>query len=158
MSESSHSQTPPVNVSEYLEFLAGLGVTEDDFPPVRPVMQKRIWDKFPDPAGPQALEKLIGQIQKEDSRFHMEGGSWTNNISWVRGYDHVLGPMEEASALFAQKVLAKGVPTNDRRFRNALFHLLMTQTSCYRYWGKGLWTDYARELCRRTIDILKYDF
>ena len=88
----------------------------------------------------------------------MEGGSWTNNISWVRGYEHVLGPMEEASASFAQNVLAKSVPTNDRRFRNALYHLLMTQTSCYRYWGQGIWTDYGRELCRRTIEILKYDF
>ncbi len=36
----------------------------------------------------------------------MEGGSWTNNISWVRGYEHLLGPMESASVLFAEKVLA----------------------------------------------------
>jgi hypothetical protein len=158
MSEASQSQTPPVNVSEYLEYLESLGITDDDFEPIRPVMQKRIWDRFPDAAGPEALENVISRIKKEDNRFHMEGGSWTNNISWVRGYDHVLGPMEEASALFAQKVLAKGVPTNDRRFRNALYHLLMTQTSCYRYWGKGLWTDYGRELCRRTIEILKTDF
>ena len=52
MAESSHSQTPPVNVSEYLEYLASLGITEDDFPPVRPIMQKRIWDNFPDAGRP----------------------------------------------------------------------------------------------------------
>jgi hypothetical protein len=86
----------------------------------------------------------------------MEGGSWTNNISWVRGYADVIGPIEQTSALFAEKTA--GIPSSEHRYRNALFHLLTTQTSCYRYWGAGLWTDYARELCRRTNDILRYDF
>jgi hypothetical protein len=35
---------------------------------------------------------------------------------------------------------------------------LCSQTSCYRYWGQGLWTDYGREICRRTTEILKHDF
>jgi hypothetical protein len=65
--------------------------------------------------------------------------------------------MEQASVLFAEKVLQRGISPSDPRFRNALFHLLMTQTSCYRYWGEGIWTDYGQELCRRTIDILTYD-
>jgi hypothetical protein len=34
----------------------------------------------------------------------------------------------------------------------------MSQTSCYRYWGEGIWTEYGKELCRRTTDILNYDF
>ena len=34
----------------------------------------------------------------------MDGGSWTNNISWVRGYDDVLIPMERASSQFHQRV------------------------------------------------------
>jgi hypothetical protein len=158
MSEASESQTPPVNVTEYLEYLGSLGVSEADFPSIQPIMQSRIWQRLADGAGPDALALAIRQCEKEDHRFHMEGGSWTNDISWVRGYDHILGPLEEASALFAEKVLAKGTPTSDGRYRNALYHLLMTQTSCYRYWGEGIWTDYGRELCRRTIDILTYDF
>ena len=88
----------------------------------------------------------------------MEGGSWTNHIFWVHGYDQVLKPVEEARVLFAQKTLAGNVSTADPRFRNALYHLLTAQTSCYRYWGTGGWTDYGKELCRRTIDILNYDF
>jgi len=48
--------------------------------------------------------------------------------------------------------------THERRYRNALLHLLCAQTSCFRYWGQGLWTDYGRELCRRTNDILSYDY
>ena len=84
----------------------------------------------------------------------MEGGSWTNNISWVRGYGNVLGPMESASAAFNEKVIQGKVATADPRYRNALFHLLSAETSCFRYWGQGIWTDYGRELCRRTDAIL----
>jgi len=88
----------------------------------------------------------------------MEGGSWTNDISWVRGYDNVLGPMEKASALFYEKILKPGVVSSDPRYRNALFHLMCSQTSCYRYWGQGLWTDYGREICRRASAIVEADF
>jgi hypothetical protein len=156
MHECSGSEAPAVNVSEYLEYLAATGVKEEDFPPIQPILQKRIWERFPEPAGPDALEKVIEELRKQDGRFHMEGGSWTNKISWVRGYESVLGPMEEASALFAEKT--QGVATSDPRYRNALFYLLTTQTSCYRYWGSGIWTEYGRELGRRTQDILTYDF
>jgi hypothetical protein len=65
--------------------------------------------------------------------------------------------MEKASALFNAKVLSNGIPASDRRYRNALFHLLVSQTSCYRYWGEGIWADRGRELSRRTIDILEHD-
>jgi hypothetical protein len=54
--------------------------------------------------------------------------------------------------------LAPARRTNEPRSRNALLHLLASQTSCYRYWGQGLWTDYGRELCRRATAILKHDF
>ena len=104
------------------------------------------------------MAELIRRLKSEDGRFHMDGGSWTDNISWVRGYESMLGPMETASVLFAEKVLNSAVPTSDPRYRNALYHLMMTQTSCYRYWGPGIWTDYGRELCRRTLEILKNDF
>ena len=35
------------------------------------------------------------------------------------------------------------------RYRNAVFHLLISQTSCYRYWAQGLWVDYGLKICRR---------
>jgi len=76
----------------------------------------------------------------------------------VRGYENVLGPMEEVSSLFNERVLKRGMPTNETRYRNALFHLMCSQTSCYRYWGQGLWTDYGREICRRASDIIRYDY
>ena len=63
--------------------------------------------------------------------------------------------MERVSALSAEKT--GNVPTSEPRYRNALYHLLITQTSCFRYWGSGIWTEYARELCRRASEILPYD-
>ena len=54
--------------------------------------------------------------------------------------------------------LAAGVSTSEYRYLNALYHLLASQTSCCRYWGTGRWTEYGKEICRRTMDILKHDF
>jgi hypothetical protein len=156
--ESSGSQTPAMNVTEYLEHLTALGISTNDFPVIQPLFQKAIWDRMQPGDGPQRLQEVIAQLSKEEHRFHMEGGSWTNNLSWVKGYDHVLKPMDEASAHFYEKIILQNIPTSDSRYRNALFHLLSSQTSCYRYWGEGVWTDYGKEICRRVDDILNYDF
>jgi hypothetical protein len=160
MREASHSQTAAVNPTEYLEYLFSLGLKEKDFPALQPLHQKKVWDNFkPNPKnGAEKLAEVLEKLRKGDHQFHMEGGSWTNNLSWVKGYENVLGPMEEVSAMFAEKVLRGKVATSDPRYLNALYYLLLTQTSCYRYWGQGVWTDYARELIRRTRDILTYDF
>ncbi|AOV16461.1 glycosyl hydrolase family 57 [Acidihalobacter aeolianus] len=155
---ASGSDVPLLNVSEYLEYLAELGLHEADFPVIQPTFQKRIWERMQPGDGPDRLAAVIDELKREDERFNMEGGSWTNNLSWVRGYDNVLGPMEKVSALFNEKALAAGVSSQEGRYRNALFHLLASQTSCYRYWGQGIWTDYGREICRRAEAILNNDF
>jgi hypothetical protein len=64
--------------------------------------------------------------------------------------------MEKASALFSERVLDK-LPASDPRFQNSLFHLLTAETSCYRYWGEGIWTDYGREIAERAIRIIEHD-
>ena len=155
MAEATDTQTPAVNVSEYLEYLDSLGINEEDYPAVQPIMQGRIWDRFQDSAGPEALENCITTLKQEDDRFHMEGGSWTSNLSWVHGYEDVLGPMQKASALFSEKLLSKEVSTQDPQYQEALFLLMCSQTSCFRYWGEGQWTDYGRELCRRAMERMK---
>lgn len=151
--DAAASATAAMNATEYLEHLAAAGVREHDFPVVQPIFQKRIWDRF-DGGGPEKLEPLLEALRKEDGRFNMEGGSWTGDISWVRGYENVLGPMQAASAKFAEKLTRAGVPPTERKYREALFYLLQSQCSCYRYWGQGRWTDYAREVCRRVEAIL----
>ncbi len=158
MHECAGTATPAVNVTEYLEYLFKLGIRETDLPVLQPIGQKPIWDNFKPGEGPKKLATVIEQLKQQDSRFHLEGGSWTNNISWVNNYDNVLGAMEQISSLFYQKVLSQKLPTNEYRYRNVLLHLLASQTSCYRYWGQGLWTDYGQEICRRAHDILTYDF
>jgi Glycosyl hydrolase family 57 len=158
MRECSRSDTPALGVTEYLEELSASGFQESDFPLLQPLYQKRIWDRIQPGDGPERLKTVIDALAKEDGRFHMEGGSWTNDISWVRGYESLLGPIERASSGFYAKVIARGVPTNEHRYRNALFHLLCSQTSCYRYWGEGRWTDYGREIIRRLEAILTHDF
>jgi Glycosyl hydrolase family 57 len=155
--EASGSDTPAVNATEYLEYLATLDVPDSAFPNLQPVQQKKIWERFQPGDGPERLTAAIEELKRQDHQFHMEGGSWTNNISWVKGYEDVLKPMESVSALFARKALEK-VPTSEHRYRNALYYLLLTQSSDYRYWGQGTWTEYARELCRRASDILTNDF
>jgi len=156
--QSSGTSTPPVNISEYLAYLDSLGVKEVHFPAVQPIKQHLIWESFSEGAGPEALADVIKRLEKKHDGFHVEGGSWTNNISWVNNYEKVLKPMEQVSMEFNRKVLNANVDPKDPRYRNALYHLLLTQTSCYRYWGEGEWVDYGRELCRRTADILTHDF
>ncbi|MCD7895993.1 MAG: hypothetical protein LUG50_04880 [Planctomycetaceae bacterium] len=153
MSEATGSNSPAMNGTEYLEQVANAGFQDSDFPVCQPVWTKMLFDHF---KPGDDLDKAIEECKKADGRFNMEGGSWTNNISWTQGYENVLGPMEKASALFAEKT--KNVPCTDIRYRKALFHLLCSQTSCYRYWGQGTFTDYGEEICRRAIDILTYDF
>jgi hypothetical protein len=152
--ECSGSRTPMLNVTEYLEQLFASGVQPADLPAIQPRFQQRIWQQLTPGDGPGRLAHVIQQLRLEDNRFHVDGGSWTNDRSWVRGYDQVLIPMEQASVLFHERVLAHGVPTDDPPYRKALFHLLAAETSCYRYWGQGIWTDYGAELSRRVADII----
>jgi hypothetical protein len=155
--ECSGSRTPMVNVSEYLEQLWGTGIRPDDLPVVQPVFQYRIWERMAPGEGPDRLSAVIKELQEEDSGFNVEGGSWTSDLSWVKGYEDLLIPMEKASALLHERVLSKGAHTDDQGYRNALFHLLAAETSCFRYWGEGVWTDYGAELSRRADDIVASD-
>ncbi len=157
--EASHSQTPLMNGTEYLEHLFAAGITRADLPVVQPIFQKRIWDKMQPGDGPQKLATVIEACKKEDGRFNMDGGSWTNNISWVQGYENVLAPMDKASSGFYERVLKRpNLKTDETRYRNALYHLLSAETSCYRYWGQGIWTDYGAEMARRADAICTNDY
>jgi hypothetical protein len=157
MNQASGSDVAPMNATEYLEHLFAMGIKEEDFPVVQPLFHKRIWERFDPGSGDDKLEKVIEELKKEDHRFHMDGGSWTNDISWVQGYDNVLGPMERASSLFHEKVIKPGLSTDSDAYRKALYYLMTSQTSCYRYWGQGVWTDYGIELCRRASEIVTHD-
>jgi len=154
-----NAQVVGINGSEYLELLAAAGITPDAFPPCQARGQHRLWQQVSPGAGRQAVTTAINHLQHEDAGFSMAGASWTDDRSWVSGYDNVLAPMQDLSAQFHQ-VMA-GLTAADRRqprCLNALLHTLLLQTSCFRYWGQGQWTEYAREIYRRGQAILSHDF
>ena len=39
--------------------------------------------------------------------------------------------------------------TRTPEYQEALLYTMLVETSCFRYWGQGAWTDYARELYNR---------
>ena len=146
-----------VNVTEYLEMLQQAGLREEMMPAIRPIHQGRLFEHITK-WEPGAADKALAELEHESPDFYMEGGSWTNDISWVKDYENVLTPMNKLSADFHQHLDDREVDKNSHAYRNVLFHLLTSQTSCYRYWGQGRWTDYAQEICHRGFQILSHDF
>jgi hypothetical protein len=142
------------NGTEYIELIEAAGVNPDDYPKIQAVHQHKIWQRVnPDAATPEAVETAITELKATDHRFSMDGASWTNDLSWVRGYENVLEPMNQLSAMFHGKydTLVQADPSFTRRpdYLEALLYNLLVQTSCFRYWGQGTWTDYARTLYER---------
>jgi hypothetical protein len=150
------------NGTEYLELLAAAGCGPETFPACQAVGQARLWQAMGDATGHEAVAGAIANLCAEDGNFSMEGGSWTGDRSWVVGYDNVLDPMQRLSAQFHQVMKRQGEQGDalerQHRYRNALIHNLLLQTSCFRYWGQGTWTGYAEELYRRGQAILAHDF
>ena len=147
------SGTVAINGTEYLELLEAAGVTAADLAPIQAVGQQRLWREVGDAPSPEAVAAAITRLQAADPGFSMAGASWTNNLSWVEGYANVLEPMQQLSAAFHQRfdplladnpAISQGQP-----YQEALLHLLLLETSCFRYWGQGVWTEYAREIHRR---------
>jgi hypothetical protein len=160
-SRGGEQATVAINGTEYLELLEAAGVSAGDFPRIQAVQQHRLWQQLggaptssatPE-ATPEATAAAIAQLQTSDPAFSMAGASWTNDLSWVEGYANVLEPMNQLSARFHQLfdplVAQDPSVTRTPRYQRALLHLLLLETSCFRYWGQGTWTDYASEIHRR---------
>jgi hypothetical protein len=148
--------------TEYLELLEAAGCTPDMFPACQAIGQHQLRNSMPTTTShPNAVNKAIEAAKRTNPNFHMEGASWTNDRSWVQGYENVLSPVYRMSALFHEKIgplTATEDMTRQFRYRNALLHNLLLQSSDFRYWGKGAWTDYAKEIYRRGQAILASDF
>ena len=157
------SKTVAINGSEYLELLEGAGVNSSAFPVIQAVQQHKLWPLLhpqgsSEPPDAAAVQAAIAQLQAADPSFSMAGASWTNNLSWVEGYANVLEPINQLSARFHRHfdplVAADPALTQTPAYQQCLLHLLLLQTSCFRYWGQGTWTDYAREIHRRGMELL----
>ncbi len=142
--------------TEYLELITAAGYLPEDYPTCQPVGQYQIWQRVsPENGQPETVETAIQELKQINPNFHVDGASWTNHISWVKGYENVISPMYELSSLFHQKVDSLLLPTNSSTYRNLLLHNLLLQTSCFRYWGQGSWTDHARNIHQRGENLLQ---
>ncbi len=160
-SGGNHAGVVAINGTEYLEIIEKAGVNPDDYPTCQGVNQHKIWQRVDvNQATTEAVEKVIAELKATDNQFHMDGASWTNDLSWVQGYENVLDPMKKLSALFHEKYdsLVEQNPsiTKSPEYQKALLYNLLLQTSCFRYWGQGAWTDYARELYQRGEAVLNF--
>jgi queuosine biosynthesis protein QueC len=152
--------TVAMNGTEYLELIEAAGANPEDYPTCQAVHQHKVWQHVNlDAVTPEAVENAITELKNTDHRFSMDGASWTNDLSWVKGYENVLQPMNQLSALFHQKfdhlVAQDPTVTQDPVYQQALLHNLLLQTSCFRYWGQGMWTDYARRIYDRGAAVIK---
>ena len=152
------SQVDPVstvalNGTEYLELLEATGVEASDYPKIQAIQQHKLWHNTDSPINPESIEAAISDLKETDPSFSMDGASWTNNLSWIKGYENVLEPINSLSAKFHQLfdplVTKDAAITHTPHYQEALLYLLLLETSCFRYWGQGTWTNYANEIHRR---------
>ena len=147
-----------LNGSEYLELLTAAGVSQEDYPTCQAVGQHKIWQQVEGNITPDKVEMAITYLQDNDGHFHTDGASWTNDLSWVDGYDNVLGPMQQLSVRFHRRYSdtdqQSSTMTRTPDYQQALLYNLLLQTSCFRYWGQGTWTDYARTLFETGCEYL----
>jgi len=130
--------------TEYMELIEAAGCDGDDYPACQPIQQHLIWERVSkENCTPDAVENAIEQLKQTEYNFHMDVASWTNHLSWIKGYENVLTPINKLSALFHEQ--------RNTGSREALLYSLLLQTSCFRYWAQGVWTDYAREIYRRGV-------
>src|SRR2546423_11575628 len=105
-----------VNATEYLELLEQAGVRDRMFPACRPIHQGEVFARIAK-WEPGAADRAVAEIKREKPHFSLDGGSWTNNISWVTGYESLLTPMNRLSATFHQVLDGKRVDSNGHAYR-----------------------------------------
>ena len=157
--KTNMSPTIAMNGSEYLDLLKTRNIDEDSYPLIQSIDQHKIWEKISGPITPNKLKKAIDELKEDDQTFTLRGASWTNNLSWEEGYKNVLELISKLSAYFHETfdylVLKNPSITKNHSYREALLYLLLLETSCFRYWGQGKWTEYARTIFKKGDEILR---
>jgi hypothetical protein len=145
--------TVALNGSEYLEGLAAAGLRDHDYPQIQALHQHKLWQAVGDAITPERVREAILALRVSDPPIALDGASWTNHLSWEEGYESVLEPMRQLSArfhrIFDPLLARQPALSQSLAYQDALLPLLLLETSCFRYWGQGRWTDYARDLHRR---------
>ena len=153
------SPTIAMNGSEYLDLLEISNVDEESYPLIQAIDQHKIWEKISGPITPTTFKKAIEELKEEDPSFSLSGASWTNDLSWEDGYKNVLEPISKLSSYFHETfdhlVVQNPSITKTHSYQEALLYLLLLETSCFRYWGQGKWTEYAKTIFKKGEKVLK---
>ena len=140
----------PFNGTEYLESLQAKGIGSSHYPRIQASQQHKLWQFIGNTISPEITQKAIAQLKEIDPSFTLSGSSWTNNISWENGYENILEPINRLSSSFHEtfdNLVAKDpLITKTLWYKKSLLYLLILETSCFRYWGQGTWTNYARDI------------
>jgi len=148
-----------MNGSEYFDYLETLNIDEGSYPLIQAVDQDKIWGKISGAITPTSVKKAINELKEEDQSFSLSGASWTNDLNWEDGYKNVLEPISKLSTYFHQTfdhlVIQDPSITKNHNYQEALLYLLLLETSCFRYWGQGKWTEYAKTIYGRGKEVLK---
>ena len=157
--KSNSTGTIAMNGSEYLNLMESSNINQESYPVIQAIGQHKIWQKILGTITPTAVEKAIKELKEEDNSFSINGASWTNNLSWEDGYKNVLEPIAKLSACFHQTfdllVIKDPSITKTDSYKEALLYLLLLETSCFRYWGQGRWTEYAKTIFERGERLLE---
>ena len=156
---ADESETIAMNGSEYLDLIDFSNINKESYPVIQAIDQHKIWKIISGPITPTSVEEAISKVKEEDKSFTMNGASWTNNLNWEDGYKNVLEPISKLSSFFHQTfdhlVIQDPLVTKTHRYKEALLYLLLLETSCFRYWGQGRWTNYAEKIFKRGEEVLK---
>ena len=132
---------------------------ENNYPLIQAVGQDRIWEKISGPITPTLVKKAINELKEEDPSFSLNGASWTNDLSWEDGYINVLEPISKLSSYFHETfdhlLVQNPSLTKTHEYQEALLYLLLLETSCFRYWGQGKWTEYAKTIFRKGEEVIR---
>ena len=126
---------------------------------IQAIDQHKIWKKISGPITPTTFKIAIDELKEEDQFFSLSGASWTNDLSWEDGYKNVLEPISKLSSYFHETFdhLVDQNPsiTQNQSYQEALLYLLLLETSCFRYWGQGKWTEYAKTIFRKGEEVIR---
>jgi len=157
--KTNTSPTIAMNGSEYLDFLERSNIDEDSYPLIQAIDQHKIWGKISGPITPTSFKKAIEELKEEDQSFSLSGASWTSDLSWVDGYKNVLEPISKLSSIFHETfdnlIVQNPSLTKNHGYQEALLYLLLLETSCFRYWGQGKWTEYAKTIFEKGEEVLR---
>jgi len=145
MRECSGSDTPVVNVTEYLNTSHRSGSLIRIYRQSSRSCRKRVWAASGG-CRPEAMAEVVQRLKSEDGRFHMEGG-----------VGPITSPGSEATRACSGRWRRPAPVRREGIARACHVRAAVSQRplppdadpdELLSVLGPGLWTDYGRELCR----------